>query len=163
MGAKKLVEICEGKLKVGRNGEFFRLARYSFIGEFGAIREGIQEDSTFDDPDEIERFIKVCDNRINRARILLNEIAMVLGFDLAALSIVAVILSGRIGKEDNLIRAILHGDPSITFLVIFLLASSIFLLILLVHYRTHVHAWTAFKEGAILSEKYTPQSPTQTK
>ena len=162
METKKLVEGCEERLKVRRNGEFIRLAWYSFLGKFGPIREGIREDMAFDDPAEVKRFIEVCDNRINRAKILINEIAMVLGFDLTALSIVAVLLSGRNGEGDNLIKVIFE-DWSIVFLVMFLFLSLIFLFTLLAHYRTHIHVWTAFKEGAILNEKYLPQSPTQTK
>lgn len=55
--------------------KFFKLAWYSFRSEFRAIREDI----TFDDlaEGEIERFIRVCDDRVNRAGIFLNEIAMV--------------------------------------------------------------------------------------
>lgn len=35
---------------------------------------------------ESEDFIAICDNRLDRAKTFLNEIALVLGFDLAALS-----------------------------------------------------------------------------
>ena len=160
MTTKELVERCEKKLKVGCNvPKFFKLAWYSFRGEFGAIKEGV----TLDDPDdgEIKRFIKVCDNRINRARIFLNDVAMVLGFALTALSIIAVLASGTLGNKSGSVDpiiAILFGVYSVPFkfLVIFLFASSIFLLILLCHYRAHVHAWTVFKEEAILNEKDSP-------
>ena len=167
MKAKELVEECEKRLKVGWNvWTFVKLGCYGFLGEFGAIRRDIGKDIAFDDPNEVKRFIQVCDNGINRARIFLNEIAMVLGFALTSLSIVAVLLSGRLGVEANIISAakndpiiaILFGEYSLPFkfLVIFLFASSIFLLILLCHYRTHVHAWTVFKEEAILNEKDSP-------
>jgi hypothetical protein len=82
---------------------------------------------------------------------------MVFGFDLTALTIIAVLVSGTLenksGSVDPII-AILLGVYSLPFkfLVIFLFECSILLLILLGHYRTHVHAWTAFKEEAILNE-----------
>ncbi|MCK4735598.1 MAG: hypothetical protein KAT65_24300 [Methanophagales archaeon] len=150
MKAKELVKKCEEKLKVGWDCEFVRLARYSFIGEFGAIREGIREDMAFDDPAEVKRFIEVCDNRIARAKTFLNDIAMVFGFTLTSLSLVAVIPSDMPVKL------------SMT-LVISLLMVLIILFLFLLHYRTHMHTWTAFKEEAILNENYLPQSPTQTK
>ena len=157
MKAKELVEKCEEKLKVGWNvPKFFKLAWYSFRSDFRAIREDI----TFDDlvEGEIKRFIRVCDNRVNRAGIFLNEIAMVLGFVLTALSIIAVISSGRIGEEPHPVWSLLFTDTyfSITFRmgVIVLFSCLLFLLALLAHYRTQVHAWTVFNEEAILNEKY---------
>ena len=164
MKAKELVEKCEKGLEVGRNPiKFLRLAWYSFRGDFGAIRGDI----TFDDPNDVEikRFIEVCNNRINRAGTFLNEVAMVLGFTLTALMIVAVILSDGLKGSEDPILSFLVGPHTIQFriLVIFLFVALIFLIILLGHYRTHVHAWTAFKEEAILNENYLPQSPTQTK
>jgi hypothetical protein len=156
MNVKELVKECEGKLKVGDTPiiKFLRLTWYSFRGDF----ERIRGDISFNElgKSEIERFIKVCDNRINRAGILLNEIATVLGFDLTALSIIAVISSGVLEKSDDpVLSVIVEGQYSIQFriLVIFLFVALIFLITLLGHYRTHVHAWTAFKEEAILNEK----------
>ena len=146
IGAKRLVEKCEERLKV--RCEFIWLALYGFLGEFEKIRKGIQ----FDDLNnvEIKRFIEVCDNRIARAKTFLNDIAMVFGFTLTSLSLVAVIPSD------------VPRELSMT-LVISLLMVLIILFLFLLHYRTHVHAWTAFKEEAILNENYLPQSPTQTK
>ena len=165
MTTKELVGRCEKKLKVGCNvPKFFKLAWYSFRGDF----EKIRGDISFNEPkvSEIERFIKVCDNRINRAGIFLNEVATVLGFDLAALTIIAAISGGVLKEsEDPILFIIFEGQYSIQFriLVVFLFVALIFLFILLAHYRTHMHAWTAFKEEAILNENYLPQSPTQTK
>ncbi|MCD6455591.1 MAG: hypothetical protein J7K81_02215 [Methanophagales archaeon] len=131
-----------------------------FLGKFGPIREGIREDIAFDDPAEVERFIEVCDNRINRAGIFLNEVAMVLGFALTALTIIAAISSDKLGKSEDPILSTIGGNLySIQFriLIVFLFVALIFLIILLGHYRTHVHVWTAFKEEAILNEKHKPK------
>lgn len=157
MKAKELVEECEKQLKVGwYMPKFFKLAWYSFRSDFRAIRGDI----TFDDlvEGEIERFIRVCDNRVNRAGIFLNEIAMVLGFVLTALSIIAIISSGRIGEETQPVWTLLFTGAyyNITFRmgIIVLVFCLLFLLALLAHYRTQVHAWTVFKEEAILNEKH---------
>ena len=157
MKAKELVEKCEEKLKVGWSmRKFFRLAWYSFRSEFRAIREDITFNNLAEG--EIKRFIQVCDNRVNRAGIFLNEIAMVLGFVLTALSIIAVIYSGRIGEEMQPVQSLLFTGEyySITFRmgVTVLVFCLLFLLALLAHYRTQVHAWTVFNEEAILNEKY---------
>jgi len=162
MKVKELVKECEEKLKVGWDlRKFLRLAWYSFRGDFERIRGDISFNEL--DKSEKERFIEVCDNRIKRAGIFLNEVAMVLGFALTALSIIAVLVSGTLENKSGAvnqsgsidpIRAILFEcSQPFKILVIFLFACSILLLILLCHYRTHVHAWTAFKEEAILNEK----------
>ncbi len=156
MKAKELMKECEGKLRVGDTPiKYLRLAGYSFRGNFEKIKEGISFNEL--EESEIELFTKVCDNRINRAGIFLNEVATVLGFDLTALSIIAVISSGVLEESESpFLSIIFFGQYGIQFrtLVIFLFVVLIFLFILLGHYRAHVHAWTAFKEEAILNEKY---------
>lgn len=185
MTVKELVKKCERELKVVRwHSKYIGLVLYSFLGEFEEIRKCIQ----FDDLNnvEIEQFIKVCDNRINRAKIFLSEVAMVLGFAITALTIIAVLVSGTLENEscsvnlscsnqscsvnqscsDNQsgsidpIKAILTGAYSSPFksLIIFLFAGVIVLFILFGHYRTHVHVWTAFKEEAILNKKCKSES-----
>lgn len=178
MKVKELVKECERELKVVRWHSNYIWLLYRFFGEFEEIRKGIR----FDDFNnvEINQFIEVCDNRINRAKIFLSEIAMALGFAITALTIIAVLVSGTLENEscsvnlscsnlscsvnqscsDNQsgsidpINAILTGpySPPFKSLVIFLFAGVIILFILFGHYRTHVHAWTAFKEEAILNE-----------
>lgn len=164
MKVKELVKECEEKLKVGDTPiiKFLRLTWYSFRGDFEKIRGHISFNEF--EESEIKQFIEVCDNRINRAGTFLNEVAMVLGFVLTALSIIAVLVSGTLKNKSGAvnqsgsidpIRAILFEcSQPFKILVIFLFACSILLLILLAHYRTHVHAWTAFKEEAILNEKW---------
>jgi len=161
MKVKELVKKCEEKLKVGDTPitKFLRLAWYSFRGDFEKIRGHISFNE-FEEC-EIKQFIEVCDNRINRAGIFLNEVAMVLGFALTALTIIAVISGDALEKSEDPILSMIDGNLyAIQFriLIVFLFASLIFLIILLAHYRTHVHAWTAFKEEAILNEKWKSES-----
>ena len=80
---------------------------------------------------------------------------MVLGFVLTALSIIAVISSDRLGEETQPVWNLLFDDHyCITFRmgIIVLVFCLLFLLALLAQYRTQVHAWTVFKEEAILNE-----------
>lgn len=116
MKVKELVKKCEEKLKVGWDCEFIWLALYSFLGEFEEIRKGIRDDLN---NVEIKQFIEVCDNRIKRAGTFLNEVAMVLGFALTALMIIAAILSDGL-KES--------GDPILSFWRVHIVFHSKFLL-----------------------------------
>lgn len=144
MKVKELVKKCEGELKVGWDIiKYLGLAYYSFRGNFGVIREDIGNDMAFDDSDEVKQFIEVCDNRINRAGIFLSEVATVLGFALTALTIIAVISGDTLGESGDPILSMIGGGLySIQFriLIVFLFAALIFLIILLGHYRTHMHA-----------------------
>lgn len=104
------------------------------------------QDISFDELDsdaEFKQFIKICDNRLERAKTFLNDIAIVFGLDLAALSIVATI-----GTPGNTLHLLLSFSGIIT--VVSLFAILIILSILLAHYRSQVHAWTAFKEKALM-------------
>ncbi len=89
---------------------------------------------------------------MERSKTFLNEIAVVLGFDFVALSIIASIAD--IGEGDPLLSILLNFDYGIPFrlLVIFLLGVIIPLFMLLGHYRSQIHAWTAFKEIALMNK-----------
>lgn len=100
---------------------------------------------------ELEDFIAVCDNRLDRAKTFLSEIALVLGFDLTALTIIAFMV--KFEPPDPVLSILLSNNYGILFklLVAFLVLILFPLLVLLGHYRSHVHAWTAFKEKVVLS------------
>ena len=109
------------------------------------------------DCDEVVKFIAVCENRRERARILMNEIAPVLGFDVIAMTVVATIVpkSNNVGGYE-LLKEILFA-PLYGILLIFLFISFIFLFVMLAHYRVQVHLWTAFEDGAILQKPPTEE------
>lgn len=143
----KLLEICV-ETTAPRN--YLYLVYWSFMGDF----KKLQDIRLFDELNnsELEQFIKICDNRMDRAKTFLRDIATVLGFIFAAFLIVLTLAS----KENKF--------PFIVpVLSIYLFIGSLGLILIglfavLAHYRSQVHAWTAFKEKAILmiqSEKET--------
>jgi len=147
--AEELLKICEKQIETGWNvGKFFNLVVYSFRGNFKAIKKNIH----FGTPDasETEKFINTCENRRERAKILLNEIAPVIGFDVIAMTVVATMVpKSNNGGGSELLKEILFA-PFYGILIILLFVGFTFLFVMLAHYRVQVHAWTAFKEAAIL-------------
>lgn len=127
-----------------------KLAWWSFRNNFNELQTGFPSIELNDK--DVEDFITICDNRLDRAKTFLSEIAVVLGFNFAALTIVAALVKIET-KRDPIISLLLDEGYGIPFrsLIAFLIVTLFFLLILLGHYRSHVHAWTAFKEKAILS------------
>lgn len=141
--AEKLLKVCEKQMETRwKIVKFIKLAKYSFIGNFKAIKENIQFDAL--DKSEIEKFINACENRRERAKILLSEIGPLIGFDVVAMTVIASFAHEMVSL------------PVYVGLLILLFICLIFLFILLAHYRIQVHAWTVFKEGAILQK-----SPTE--
>jgi membrane protein YdbS with pleckstrin-like domain len=135
--AEELLKICEKQIETRwKIVKFLKLTGYSFTGNFKAVKENIQFDTL--NENEAEKFINACENRRERAKILLNEIAPLIGFDVVAMTVIA---------------SFAHEMVSISVyagLLILLFICLIFLFIMLAHYRVHVHAWTAFGEEAIL-------------
>jgi len=137
---ENILEICNEKTA----HNYWNLVKWSFADDF----KKLQDISFFNEinDDELKRFIKICDNRLDRAKTYLNEIAVVLGFTIASLSIVLTLAI----VADKL--PFLVPDLSITLFVSSLFLVLIGLIAQLAHYRSQIHAWTAFKEKAILME-----------
>lgn len=126
MKLNDLVNDCEKPME-WRNLAYWTL--HSFSGNFEFYR--VIVDNKIEDEEDITKFIEICDNRIERAKVLLSDVATVLGFLITGTAILA-----SFAKEN---------------LILFLGAIIIILgFALLFHYRANVHAWTAFKEAAIL-------------
>ena len=137
--AEELLKICEKRIETGWNvGKFFNLVVYSFRGNFKAIWDNIQFNIL--NGDEAEKFINVCENRRERARMLLSEISPLIGFGGATMTGVALFAHKIV------------PIPIYISLLIFLFLCVAFLFILLAHYRIQVHAWTAFKEKVVLQK-----------
>jgi|GEM_PF-4298268 hypothetical protein len=151
----ELIKECEKMLKVGCNPQkYIKLAWCSFSGDFNYFSKFI-----IDNIDEIdfEKFEKTCDNRIERAKTFLQDVGTVLGFFVTSLTIVLAVSTMERGKTptDPILNFIITNKYGILFfpiLIGLLLTGVIILALLLGHYRTHIHAWTAFKEGAILNK-----------
>lgn len=160
MNANELVKECEKMLNVGGNPlKYIRLAWYSFRGDFNYFKKSILDNV---EETEIKKFIDICDNRIERAKLFLQDVGTVIGFFIISLSIVLAVSTMTIGKTpvDPVLSSIVSSKYLYLFpiLILSLLAGVIILFILLGHYRTHIHAWTAFKEGAILNKNHAPLS-----
>lgn len=126
---------------------------HSFTGNF-EFYKGIVENNI--DEKDTEIFIEICDNRIDLAKVFLQDIATVLGFFITSLTIVLAISGLEQGKN--------HADPFLDtlignygnlfpILVFSLIAGIVILSGLLLKYRTQIHSWTAFKEEAILNKR----------
>lgn len=137
MKADELVTKCEE-----RTGWKHILSHlHSFTDNFVDYKK-IIADSKLEEG-EIDKFIKVCDIKTERAKLLMNDIGTVIGIIITATT--AIILSKTINEIVNEIyyKYVLL----ITFLIL-----GLFFIVLRSHYRFHIHAWTVFKEGAILNK-----------
>lgn len=147
---EKLPGNCNNKIKEHK----YELVWWSFINNFEETQKLISDDFNNIELDnsELEQFIKLCDNRLDRSKVFLHEIAVVLGFDFAALTIIATIAKTN---DTRTIWSLIESsnDPIFVSLILFLIGALIFLFILLGHYRTQIHAWTAFKEKALMKFK----------
>ncbi len=134
---KKLLDACTEKIE---KCSYWDLVKWSFRNDFKDL-----QDIPFGEvgESELKQFIKICDNRLDRSKTFLQDVSIVLGFDLTALSILAVMAS-----KDNMFFSILPFSGIVTFASLFIIL--IFLLILLAHYRSQIHAWIAFKEKALM-------------
>lgn len=119
----------------------FNLAWRSFGNNF----EETKNDISFDEAGNVElvQIIKICDNRLARSNTFLNDVAVVFGFVLLSLSI----FINMAGEADLLFNSIV-GIVVALFGVIL-----IFLIFLLIRYRSDIHKWTVLKEIALM--KYT--------
>ncbi|VVB89410.1 Uncharacterised protein [uncultured archaeon] len=153
MKVDELVNECEVMLRVGWNPyKYIKLAWCSFSGDFDYFKEVIA--NNIGDID-IKKFIEICDNRIERAEAFLQDVGTVLGFFITSFTIVLVVTTMERNKP--IVDPILNSITSkyeyfFPVLVASLLTGVILLSLLLGHYRIHIHAWRAFKEGAILNK-----------
>ncbi len=119
---EELLEECNKKISESK----YKLAYWSFSNNF----EGIQSEISFNgfEKEDFCKFLKICDNRLERAKTFLNDIAVVLGFDFIALSIIATI-----AKEHETIWSLITNseDTILKFLIVFLFAVLIFLFVLI--------------------------------
>ncbi len=130
MDTSELVSKCEEYIGWGLN-------LHSFTDDFEHYRKFIKDKI---DEKDIYKFIEICDNRIERAKTLLKDVATVLGFGIIGTSII------------SLAKVIVSFLTEIFFWI--LIVGIIICFFLLVHYRTHIHAWTAFKESSYFEKRY---------
>ncbi len=143
MNASKLLEDCEKSIG---------WSLHSFTGDFGHYRKIIKDNLEGKEIEvkEIDKFIEICNNRIERAKTFLSDVATVLGFGITGASVI-------VSFTDVLSPTQKDVSFFLISLFVVLVTGIIIGFLLLVHYRTHIHIWTAFKEAAILNEKYSPK------
>ena len=115
--------------------EFFK---YGVKGDFKKIRDTINPNNEKPKKNEIEAFIGICDNRINRLKNSTTELVTSIG---AIIAVIAVFLIRYSEKSYFLI------------LSIFLIISVTVLIVALAYYRAQMYAWYAVKEGVLLEKK----------
>ena len=129
---ENILEICNEKTA----HNYWNLVKWSFTDNFKKLQNIPFFDEITDD--ELKQFVKICDNRLNRAKIFINDIAIVLGLIVTLYSIVLTLPIVEVIKVPNLSKNLIV--PSVILVLMGLFA----------YYRAQVHAWTAFKEKAIL-------------
>lgn len=147
----KLVKECENKTSWKNVKSLF----HSFTDNFDDYKKFIADNKL--EGGDIDKFIEICNIKIERAKTLLSDVATVLGFDITAISIILALSfeEGKMTKTSTPFMTMLgkYGIPFNLFFTILILGAFVGIL-MLVHHRTHIHAWSAFKEAAILNEKY---------
>ncbi|MDF2957971.1 MAG: hypothetical protein OD814_001593 [Candidatus Alkanophagales archaeon MCA70_species_1] len=116
-------------------------------------------DFAFDNKNELRRFLRVCDDRIARARVYMTSLSLLTGFGVTILSITLDTALKLVGEET--IKEAQH--PFLTLFIELLhryLLFSLFLLVIVVvvvacavgllYYRAQIYVWTIFKEAAVL-------------
>ena len=131
---------------------------HSFTGNFEYYKdifEGELVAKVREDRKGMDKFIEICNNRIERAKTFLQDVATVLGFFGSSLAIVLTlsVLERKETHVDTFLDFISQYGALFPILVFLLIGCVIILFLLLLHYRTSIHAWTAFKEMAILNKK----------
>ena len=130
---KYLTETCDQKIKCDRIKFILR----SFANNFEKTKKDISFGEVADN--DFKQFIQICDNRLAQSKIFLDDAAVVFGFALLSLSIF-INMAGATSLPYSIVIII------IAFFGVIL----IFLISLMAHYRSDIHAWTVFKEIALI-------------
>ena len=121
-------------------------------------------DFVFDNKDELRRFLRVCDDRIARARIYMTSLSLLTGFGVTALSVILDIALTLVGEEmmETTVRestkplwtlftkVLLPDYPLFSFVFLAIAAVVVACAVGLLYYRAQIYAWTIFKEAAVL-------------
>ena len=142
-----LIKACEKKIHW--------INFHSFTGNFEYYKDEKLVDKLIKDKKGIDKFIEICNNKIECAKTFLQDVATILGFFSSSLVIVltlSVLESGDKNHVDPFLDVIIQYGALFPVLVFSLIGCIVILFVLLIHYRANIHAWTAFKEMAILKK-----------
>lgn len=148
--AKELLNNIEKEISESGNKLMFLI--YGVIGKYGKIRDIVN----FKEPkeDEIEKFIEICDNRIEGLKSFSQDL-------ITSLSILIAFFGGILAGVFLLLRTneTFHISFNLifTFIIILILFAiflfAMLLFIVLGNYKAQIHPWYAVKEGVLLMKK----------
>ena len=150
--AEELLEKCEQKIK-WINWKFLL---DSYRSEFEEIRLTFFKNINING-DELKIFIDICENRLDRAKSFLGHTTTGLSILIGSFVVLAsILISTGISAgffEHPLLDVLKRLGYASWISASLVLIIAIFLALLVAHYRTEVHAWYVFKEGALLMKK----------
>lgn len=150
----KLLVECEEKIK----WYDWKFISYSYRSAFKEIRKTfftiIKDEDIELDEDELKAFIDICNNRLDQAKSFLAHTATSLSILIGSMVVLVAILIGVSIKAEFYAHPLLDtlkqfGFTSWIFAAL-VLGITVFLVLLVGHYRTEVHAWYVIKEGVLL-------------
>lgn len=148
-----LVE-CEEKIK----WYDWKFISYSYRSAFKEIRKTffkiIKDEDIELDKEELKVFIEICDNRLDRAKSFLGHTTTSLSILIGSMVVLAAILISTGISAGFLEHPLLDtleqfGFTSWIFAAL-VLGITVFIVLLVGHYRAEVHAWYVIKEGVLL-------------
>ena len=150
----KLLVECEEKIK----WYDWKFISYSYRSAFKEIRKTffkiIKDEDIELDEDELKAFIDICDNRLDRAKSFLAHTATSLSILIGSMVILAsILISTGISTgsfEHPLLDVLIRLGYASWIFAALVLGITVFLVLLVGHYRTEVHAWYVIKEGVLL-------------
>jgi hypothetical protein len=143
-----LLEKCDEKIH-----KELRTFYWTFVLDFKPVYHLIMND--FDaqklTKDELEQFIRICNNRLALFKEFLKDLSIVLSVDFIGLSIIATLIAGN---GSNLVNILFFdvGDILISIFVWILIVTFIVLFYSMAICRRLTYLWTIFKEIAILKQ-----------
>ena len=97
-------------------------------------------------------FIEVCDNRLDMAKSLLNDLSIIFSAIFVAFAAVATISTINWGTKSMDSFSTIFNSEILTILALILLIFIPVLLIWIGHLRTQIYIWASFKELALSSK-----------
>jgi|SRR5208337_2180810 len=149
---KELLRVCNKATK--EQGEFC-LFWWSFFPNPEKIHNLVKIESRKKEfsTDVFNDFIKICDNRLDMSKSLLNDLSIIFSAIFVAFAALATILtvnSGNSGAKSMDLLSMIFSPPVLTVFVIVLLIFIPVLLIWIGHLRTQIYTWASFKELAFI-------------
>jgi uncharacterized protein (DUF486 family) len=151
MSVGELVKECEKETNWKTSLKKPKKLFHSFTGDFECYRKNIENNL---EKEEIEKFIEICDIRVEWAKTLMKEVGTVFSFGITIISFAFAVTSVILTKKNFDVFNIRFDGQIVTIILFVVFLAFLLFGILRLHYRHQIHAWTAFKEAVILNENY---------